>query len=63
MDIDREKNKIARFINIKERCGLRFLEREAKAEARLKVIETRLHEIEKRKKVERKAAALKLKEK
>ena len=36
MDIDREKSKIARFLSTKERCGLRFLEREAKAEARLK---------------------------
>ena len=36
MDIDREKSKIARFLNTKERSGLRFAEREAKAVDRLK---------------------------
>ena len=62
LDIDREKNKIARFLSTKERCGLRFLEREAKAEARLKEIENRANDFEKRKKAERKIAAQKLKE-
>ena len=62
LDIDREKNKIARFLSTKERCGLRFLEREAKAEARLKEIENRTNDFEKRKKAERKIAAQKLKE-
>ena len=63
MDIDREKSKIARFLTTKERCGLRFLERNAKAEARLKEIENRTVDFEKRKKIERKMAAQKLKEK
>ena len=61
-DIDRERNKISRFLTTKERCGLRFLEREAKAEARLKEIENRTLEFEKRKKNDRKIAAQKLKE-
>ena len=63
MDIDREKSKIARFLSTKERCGLRFLEREAKAEARLKQIDARTLDFEKRKKLDRKIVAQKLKEK
>ena len=41
LDIDREKSKIARFLSTKERAGLRFVEREAKAVDRLKEIENR----------------------
>lgn len=63
MDIDREKSKIARFLSTKERCGLRFLEREAKAEARLKQIDARTLDFEKRKKLDQKIVAQKLKEK
>ena len=62
LDIDREKNKIARFLSTKERCGLRFLEKEAKAEAKLREIENRTNDFEKRKKAERKITAQKLKE-
>ena len=63
MDIDREKTKIARFLNTKERCGLRFSEREAKATARLQENEKRLNEFEKRRRAEKKMAAQKLEEK
>ena len=63
MDIDRERSKIARFLSTKERCGLRFQEREAKAEARLKQIDARTVDFEKRKKLDRKIVAQKLKEK
>ena len=63
MDIDRERSKIARFLSTKERCGLRFLEREAKAEAHLKQIETRTVDFEKRKKMDKKIAQQRLKEK
>ena len=63
LDIEREKNKIARFLTTKERSGVRFLEREAKAEARLQQIEKQNLEFEKRKKTERKIIAERNKEK
>jgi len=47
MDIDREKTKIARFLSTKERFGIRFKEREAKAVDHLKLIEKRNKEFEK----------------
>ena len=54
LDIDREKTKIARFLNTKERSGQVLADRESRIAARLKEMESKQTAFEKRQKLERK---------
>jgi len=63
IDIDREKTKIARFLNTKERSGHVFAAREKRIESRIKEMEKKQKAFEKRKKVENKLNKTKVQEK
>ena len=63
IDIDREKTKIARFLNTKERSGHVFAAREKRIESRIKEMEKKQKAFEKRKKVENKLNKTKVHEK
>jgi hypothetical protein len=62
LDIQREKEKIARFLHTKERSGMVLADRERRIEERLKKMETKQNEYEKRKRIERKHDLAKLNE-
>lgn len=53
-DVQRERDKIARFYNIKERNGRVLAERESRISNRIKDMEKKQTDFEKRKKNERK---------
>ena len=63
LDIERERNKISRFLNTKERSGQVLAARETRIEARLREMEKKQTLFEKRKKLENKHQMEKLKEK
>jgi len=53
-DIQREREKISRFMDIKERNGRSLMERESRISKRLSDVEQKQKEFEKRKKADRK---------
>jgi len=62
LDIQKEKEKIARFLHTKERSGMVLADRERRIEERLKKMEAKQNEYEKRKRIERKHDLAKLNE-
>lgn len=63
LDVQREREKIARFLNIKERNGRILADREYRITTRIKDIEKKAKEFEKRQKNERKVQVAQLNEK
>jgi|Transcript_44100 hypothetical protein len=53
-DVQREREKISRFLNTKERNGRALLERESRITTRIKNMEKKAREFEKRKNADRK---------
>lgn len=62
LDVEKERSKITRFIQTKERSGQMFQARESRIEARLKELEKKQKDFEKKKIRERKQADAKLRE-
>ena len=63
LEIERERNKVARFLHTKERMGAMLATRETKIDERIKKMEKKQAEYEKRKRVERKMALDRVSEK
>ena len=63
LEIERERNKVARFLHTKERMGAMLANREVQLEDKIKKMEKKQLEYEKRKRVERKMALERVNEK
>ena len=63
LEVERERNKVARFLHTKERMGAMLATRENKIDERIKKMEKKQAEYEKRKRVERKMALERVNEK
>ena len=63
LEVERERNKVARFLHTKERMGAMLATRETKIDERIKKMEKKQAEYEKRKRVERKMALDRVSEK
>ena len=63
IEVERERNKVARFLHTKERMGALLATRETKIDEKIKKMEKKQADYEKRKRVERKMALERVNEK
>ena len=63
IDVERERNKVARFLHTKERTGAMLQARESRIDERIKKMEKKQADYEKKKRAERRDALGRIKEK